>query len=228
MRIYTAIAGISLLFTLSCGSKSPKDQHQAPAPKPGDSQDEVAKDEANPKDKRADGSKEKKPENPTGAALNCEEQWQKMLAQTVVGEFSVYETSTKSVFSGNETLTTGKNRQEVTAVSSDKISWKYHSEMNGTSHDSVGDLKKADYTKNCGPSENKPAEEGDEQITVKAGTFQTHWLKFVKVQSGTTTTTKMWVNKTAVGGSFAVKTESNSVFPEGSVASTTELVAIGR
>jgi hypothetical protein len=230
MKTYLAITCSILLLNLGCGTKSSTKKHEAP---PAESNDDGGGkgDDADGKGENPPSqSSDSTPRNAPAGTPTCEELWQKIVGQTSAGEYSVYETTAKSNYSGTEIVAVSSIRQEVAAVSADAIIWKYHTEVNGAAYDSNSDLNKADFVKSCGSNgpdgspENKPVEEGDEMITVKAGTFQTHWAKFVMEKDGIKATVKSWSHTAANGDTFVVKSESHTEGDTGTSSSVTELV----
>ena len=188
-----------------------KDPGKAPGTTPGD-------DNKNPVDGKKDEPK----------ALTCEEQWKKYVEVNNKDDFSKWSMNSESSFNGNVTKTSSTSKTTVLSSEDKAVKSKSEMEMNGQTFPSEYELTKVQFIEGC----KKPAkvlEQGEESITVKAGTYETKWTKTETEVAGNKTTSKSWITALASGDTLLVKSESETKMPNNNYSkSVMELLETNR
>lgn len=203
------------LISVGCG-RSSKDSDSPASPAP----------ETKPEKKPGDDPKDVKKNVPK--ALTCEDQWKKYVEVNNKDDFSKWSTNTESSFNDNVTKTSSTSKTTVLSSEDKAVKSKSETEMNGQTYPSEFELTKVQFVDGC----KKPAEvleQGEESVTVDAGTFDTKWTKTETEVAGNKTTSKSWITTLASGDTLLVKIESETKMPNNNYSkSVMELVETNR
>ena len=222
------------LVAMGCGrSSKDSDSPASPAPKTEPAKTpakDPAKDPAKTPSNTPTGDVKNpddgKPEEPK--ALTCEDQWKKYVEVNNKDDFSKWSMNSESSFNGNVTKSSSTSKTTVLSSEDKAVKSKSETVINGQTYPSEYELTKVQFIEGCG----KPAkvlEQGEESITVEAGTYETKWTKTETEAAGNKTTTKSWIHTLASGDTLLVKSESETKMPNNNYTkSLMELVETNR